>query len=52
MTSANEITDDVDIIIALGTAADPGFHADIAPYLFVLTGSDSHQTRGSFSVGS
>lgn len=50
MTSANEITDDVDIIIALSTAADSGFYVDIA--LFVLTGSDSHQTHGSSSVGS
>lgn len=55
MTSANEITDDVDIIIALSTAADSGFYVDIALYLFLLfakTGSDSHQTHGSFSVGS
>lgn len=55
MTSANEITDDVDIIITLSTAADSGFHVDIALYLFVLfakTSLDSHQTHGSFSVGS
>lgn len=55
MTSANEITDDVDIIIALSTVADSGFYVDIALYLFVLfakTGSDSHQMHGSFSVGS
>lgn len=51
MTSANGITDDVDIIIALSTAADSGFHVDIALYLFVLTGSDSRQTHRSFSVG-
>lgn len=40
MTSANEITDDVDIIIALSTVADSGFYVDIALYLFVFVCKD------------
>lgn len=53
MTSANEITDDVDIISALSTASDSGFYVDIALYLFVLfakTGSDLYQTHGPFPL--